>query len=1025
MPNLRESTLPIKFNLVNPVGLDLIYLQGNGQRLTLEFSHHLENSLSFPPLTPSDPSASAYHLALSFRRGFLDLDQEIKLRGASAENWQVSRREVSDQIETYFLKIKNDRINEVNKDFIPLKKLRLELANVFPRPDQGTHDAQVQLRYRVNQGVEEIESFRHTHLKVTHQSETESFPLHMDLLGGNRVLNDGTANTLTLYIINHLNPDAQDITFQWDPNYSKRSKFILSFQSGEDELSFATEDELRNIEIDPPDAWEKDRREAGPNILWILTPKENLSEEDQVLDINHFLKVKISGIKTFKPAGLSHLYIRYENISGDRNGYQVCLIERSPLLVKESQLGEHHPVLEVASNSLQVNDKITTQSFSTGSTSIGEKELDMLNLLTAGQLNIQRYPEWSGNEEIFRLIKSPKISKVKVNVGKVIHGIQLIHGDYEMPWFGEPTETFEIFDLEGHDISAIEVVFSVWDNHPCMEQLILKHNGSVLWTFGSDPNEFFWKQNYDLSANEQFIGLHGQLKTVKLSNHRDCLIISKLGFDIVNFSYSPPSYSQTDDFEFVLDRPDKPSFQLNDLETEATVTWNPINGASKYILEVAEHPSDSNPRIFEVTDTEFTFEMLGKKYNVRVKATTPVWGVESSWSDTLMVKVPAKYPRITIAASLRLSLYIKEDSNRPVWGAGAYPGTLESADSNHYGWGSSPSPCIGIEHIVSIAAGGDLCLFLDESGTAWSVSDGTTFRDTPHLTGKLSIQNVVAIAVDENRTSSAGGAYNRCALLDKDGNVWMIDTEYYSGSKLTKIANLEGACAIAVGSGQNNNNHYILCLRDDGTVWGQGGPTFQLGQGQSYDIQETFSQVYEYGGRVYDIGPGNEPKPLYGIIAIATCYSHSLFLSESGSTYAAGFNDGGQCGWDYWGAPTNHPYAKSVYVCSSVQKIACGGGNSLFLDKNGFVYGCGQNREESLGGQYSNPIKSPMKIQGLENIVDIAVSENHSIFLKKDGTVMAMGSNKVSQLGIGEIVMNSPPISPPVDVLIDNVLINS
>lgn len=128
---------------------------------------------------------------------------------------------------------------------------------------------------------------------------------------------------------------------------------------------------------------------------------------------------------------------------------------------------------------------------------------------------------------------------------------------------------------------------------------------------------------------------------------------------------------------------------------------------------------------------------------------------------------------------------------------------------------------------------------------------------------------------------------------------------------------------------------------------------------------------------------------LSNIIAIASGSSHSLFLRTDGIVIGLGSNSTGQLGYspDSRGEITifdrkpisNIPPIVSIYVYEF---------SSFFLDTNGSVY---QSGLEFNNNDNTTISKTPTRLQGVSDIVQVSASNNHILFLKRDGTVISRG----------------------------------
>ncbi|KAL9653726.1 hypothetical protein ABK040_016654 [Willaertia magna] len=83
----------------------------------------------------------------------------------------------------------------------------------------------------------------------------------------------------------------------------------------------------------------------------------------------------------------------------------------------------------------------------------------------------------------------------------------------------------------------------------------------------------------------------------------------------------------------------------------------------------------------------------------------------------------------------------------------------------------------------------------------------------------------------------------------------------------------------------------------------------------------------------------------------------------------------------------------------SVVKIESGQLHTLFLTKEGFVFGFGDNKYGQIGFGLNSEIDIPTEIYGLKNIILIQSGVNHSLFLNKNNEIFACGDNDYCQLG--------------------------
>ncbi len=153
-----------------------------------------------------------------------------------------------------------------------------------------------------------------------------------------------------------------------------------------------------------------------------------------------------------------------------------------------------------------------------------------------------------------------------------------------------------------------------------------------------------------------------------------------------------------------------------------------------------------------------------------------------------------------------------------------------------------------------------------------------------------------------------------------------------------------------------------------------------------------FGDVFDYIIRTPEIIP-----KLKDIVQVATGDSHSLALSSNGRVYSFGGNNVGQLGNGY--IPRETP--KIIPGIYNVVQISCGRNHSLVLTTNGEVYAFGCNRQYQLGSYKHRNLKAVYDhIYITNNIVSISAIQNYSLFLSKDGTVYGCGNDRDKLLSI-------------------------
>jgi len=171
-------------------------------------------------------------------------------------------------------------------------------------------------------------------------------------------------------------------------------------------------------------------------------------------------------------------------------------------------------------------------------------------------------------------------------------------------------------------------------------------------------------------------------------------------------------------------------------------------------------------------------------------------------------------------------------------------------------------------------------------------------------------------------------------------------------------------------------DHFILALRDDGSVWTWGGlgcEKYGVGRDQrDYWIQPTPVQV-----------------PISDVVSIAAGNGFSLALKNDGTVWSWGFNDYGELG-DGTNVSTKKGDLTPVQVSnlSNITQISAKGLHGIALRKDGTVWSWGDNFGGSLGdGTFENRW-APVQVLGLVNITSI---DGGNFAIKNDGTVWTWG----------------------------------
>jgi len=317
--------------------------------------------------------------------------------------------------------------------------------------------------------------------------------------------------------------------------------------------------------------------------------------------------------------------------------------------------------------------------------------------------------------------------------------------------------------------------------------------------------------------------------------------------------------------------------------------------------------------------------------------------------------------------------------------------------------------CFDVPFFTDIATGSFYTVALKFDGTVWAwgsngrgqLGDGTTTKSATPVQ-VIGLTDVTAIAADGDHTIA----------LKSDGTVWAWGNNTFGqlgattgscspyapdepcSSTPVQVIGLTDVTDIAAG-----RNHTVA-LKTDGTVWEWGANSFgQLGAetteictlpwGVSYSCSSTPVQV----------------NGLIDVTNIAAGAEYTIALKTDGTVLGWGSNRVGQLGAETTETCTL-PYGSypcsftpiQVNVLTDITDIAARDIHTIALKTDGTVW--------EWGGDTSEPVQ----VSELTDVTGIAAGGTHSIVLKSDGTVWTWGDNSEGQLGDGTRIYSSVPV---------------
>ncbi len=263
---------------------------------------------------------------------------------------------------------------------------------------------------------------------------------------------------------------------------------------------------------------------------------------------------------------------------------------------------------------------------------------------------------------------------------------------------------------------------------------------------------------------------------------------------------------------------------------------------------------------------------------------------------------------------------VMSDGSARLWGF--YPASFGQVPGDI----PSPVPLVGVDHVVSIVAGGDYVLALRDDGTVSEWGDVDSLYEKPPV---LQPQQVPGL----DNVGFVAAGFNAYYAVRQDGAafVWgrtaratLGDFADVTEELPARVPELDNSVAVAVG------NLHGLALRADGTVlaWGANS-SGELGDGT---YQDRFT-----------------PMPVVGIqnaVAIATRGAFSMALRDDGTVVTWGANERGALGD---GTQLDRPFADVVPGLGNIASISAGFSTAYALRDDGALLAWGANERGEVG----------------------------------------------------------------------------
>ena len=339
------TSFPIDFDLYNADQEQVLFITDDtaAQELTLEITNTSDKPTSPKPLSGEvSPDPNNHHFELVFRPGVLfNNPASISVEGNEFQMFATTNGSgniepnADGTLSLYFKSIANTTLQQGDKLNIVLNQIRAAVAG-------GTRGTRVMLKYKnlLHAGnSESISGFREMHLNIVNHPGghdnggqgigRSSIPLHVGFVGSNTVLNDGNhPNSLRLRIT-HVSRKDEPLASGPD------SKLVLAAEGGpsSQEWTLATVGQLAAMQV----------LVTYPNEAQQEVPKatgfDEWKMEFKQLQQGEHIDIQINDLVTNHKTGRANLYLYYENIPEYSDGQFVTVVEKSPLVFKDKNVG--------------------------------------------------------------------------------------------------------------------------------------------------------------------------------------------------------------------------------------------------------------------------------------------------------------------------------------------------------------------------------------------------------------------------------------------------------------------------------------------------------------------------------------------------------------------------------------------------------------------------------------------------------------------------------------------------------------
>ena len=273
---------------------------------------------------------------------------------------------------------------------------------------------------------------------------------------------------------------------------------------------------------------------------------------------------------------------------------------------------------------------------------------------------------------------------------------------------------------------------------------------------------------------------------------------------------------------------------------------------------------------------------------------------------------------------------------------------------------------------------------IKNDGTLWGC--GWNGSGTLGLGNTSSISQFTKITTNTDDIKSIHGGYDYAIMLKNDGTLWGCGTN--SGQ---------------LGLGDNSNRYiftqiinnvksvycgymHIIILKNDSTLWGCGNNTYgQLGLGDKSN-RNIFTQITTNADNIKSVYCGER---------------HTLISKNDDTLWVCGDNTYGQLGLGDKSVRTT--FTKIIANVNDIKSVYCGSNCTLILQNDDTLWGCGSNGGGKLGLESQSGSTTFTIINtNPGNVKSVYCGNDHTLILQNDGTLWGCGANGYGQLGLGD-----------------------